>query len=109
MPVFDRVRTLVWMKAAMQGIGPALIGVVSVSLAQMMPHALPDPFAIAIFIATAIALLKWRIDAIKLILAGAVVGLVWSHLSSLPGVGQTLFLSAIDCALRDAGSAAAGT
>jgi chromate transporter len=83
MPVFDRVRTLVWTKAALQGIGPALIGVVSVSLAQMTPHALPDPFAIAIFIATAIALLKWRIDAIKLILAGAAVGLLWSRFFSL--------------------------
>jgi chromate transporter len=79
MPAFDRVRTLVWMKAAMQGIGPALIGVISVSLVQLTPHALPDPFAIAIFTVTAIALLKWRIDAVKLMIAGAVLGLLWSR------------------------------
>ena len=83
MPVFDRVRTLVWMKAAMQGIGPALIGVISVSLVQLAPHALPDPFAIAIFLATAIALLMWRVDAIKLILAGAVFGVLRSYWFSL--------------------------
>src|SRR5207249_11045238 len=32
LPVFDRVRTLVWMRAAMRGIGPAVIGVLAVSL-----------------------------------------------------------------------------
>ena len=93
MPMFDRVRTLVWTKAALQGIGPALIGVIGVSLVQMAPHALPDPFAIAIFIATVIALLTWRIDAVKIMIAGSVVGVLRSWLFSLPGVKQTLFMS----------------
>jgi chromate transporter len=92
LPVLDRVRTLVWTKAAMQGIGPALIGVIAVALVQMAPHALPDPFAIAIFIATVIALLKWRIDAVKLIIAGLILGVLWSLLFSFP-VKQTLFMS----------------
>lgn len=43
---------------------------------QMAPHALPDPFAIAIFIATVIALLRWRIDAIKLMIAGSMLGVL---------------------------------
>src|SRR5438094_887686 len=90
MPVYDRVRTLVWTKAALQGIGPALIGVIGVSLVQLAPHALPDPFAIAIFIATVIALLRWRIDAVKLIFAGLVLGVLWSLLFAFPGVKQTL-------------------
>ena len=90
MPMFDRVRTLVWAKAALQGIGPALIGVIGVSLVQMAPHALPDPFAIAIFIATVIALLRWRIDAVKLIFAGLVLGVLWSLLFAFPGVKQSL-------------------
>ena len=93
MPVYDRVRTLVWTKAALQGIGPALIGVISISLVPMTPHALPDPFAIAIFIATVIALLTWRIDSLKLMIAGSVFGVLRSRLFSLPGVKQTLFMS----------------
>jgi chromate transporter len=93
LPMLDRVRTLVWTKAALQGIGPALIGVITVSLVQLAPHALPDPFAIAIFIATVIALLRWRIDAVKLIFAGLVLGVLWSLLFAFPGVQQTLFMS----------------
>jgi chromate transporter len=93
LPVLDRVRTLVWTKAALQGIGPALIGVITVSLVQLAPHALPDPFAIAIFISTVIALLRWRIDAVKLIFAGLVLGVVWSLLFAFPGVKRTLFMS----------------
>jgi chromate transporter len=76
LPVFDRVRTLVWTKAALQGIGPALIGVITVSLVQLAPHALPDPFAMAIFITTAIALLRWRVGAVKLMIAGSVLGVL---------------------------------
>jgi len=83
MPVFDRVRTLVWTKAALQGIGPALIGVITVSLVQMAPHALPDLFAMAVLIATVIALLVWRFSALKLIFAGGVFGVLRSHWFSL--------------------------
>ncbi|HEX9442820.1 MAG TPA: chromate transporter, partial [Candidatus Binatia bacterium] len=87
MPVYDRVRTLVWTKAALQGIGPALIGVIAVSLAQMAPHALPDPFAAALMTATVIALLAWRLSALKLMIAGAVFGLLRSYWFSLAGLG----------------------
>jgi chromate transporter len=79
----DRVRTLVWTKAALQGIGPALIGVIAVSLVQMAPHAVPDPFAIAVLIATVTALLVWRFSALKLIIAGAVFGVIRSYWSLL--------------------------
>ena len=90
LPIFERVRTLVWTTAAMKGVGPAVIGVLAVSLAQMAPHALPDPFSIVILIATLTALLAWRIGAIKLMMAGAGLGVVRSRLCALPGVWGTL-------------------
>jgi chromate transporter len=90
LPMFERVRTLMWTKAAMKGVGPAVIGVLAVSLVQMAPHALPDALAVAIFIGTLIALLAWRIGAMKLMMAGAGVGVLRSRLMSLPGVGATL-------------------
>ncbi len=90
LPMFERVRTLLWTKAAMKGIGPAVIGVMAVSLVKMAPHALPDPFAIVILIGTLIALLGWRIGAIKLVMAGAVLGVLRSRLLSLPGVRAIL-------------------
>jgi chromate transporter len=90
LPMFERVRTLLWTKAAMRGVGPAVIGVLAVSLIRMAPHAMPDPFAIAILIATLTALLAWRIGAINLMLAGAGLGVVRSRLCALPGVWGTL-------------------
>jgi chromate transporter len=93
LPVFNRARTLVWTKAALQGIGPAVIGVIAVSLVQMAPHALPDLFAIAVLIATVIALLLWGFGALKLIIAGAVLGVLRSRFFSLPGVKAALYIN----------------
>jgi chromate transporter len=90
LPVFERVRTLVWTKAAMRGVGPAVIGVLAVFLVRMAPHALPDPFAVAILMGTLIGLLAWRIGAIKLMMAGAGLGIVRSRLLLLPGVRAIL-------------------
>ena len=84
--MFERVRTLVWTKAAMRGVGPAVIGVLAVSLLQIAPHALPDTFAIVMLMGTLVALLTWRIGALKLMLAGAGLGVLWSYLRALPGV-----------------------
>ncbi|HEV2979503.1 MAG TPA: chromate efflux transporter [Casimicrobiaceae bacterium] len=83
LPVFDRVRKLVWTKAAMKGIGPAVIGALSVSLFQLAPHALPDGFAIIISVASVAALFVWRISAVKLMLAGSILGVLRSRLLRL--------------------------
>jgi chromate transporter len=83
LPVFDRVRKLVWTKAAMKGIGPAVIGSLTVSLMQLAPHALPDLFAVVILAATIVALLVWRVGAVKLMVAGSILGVLRSRLLSL--------------------------
>jgi chromate transporter len=90
LPMFEHVRTLMWTKAVMKGVGPAVIGVLAVSLIRIAPHALPDPFAIAILIAALTALLAWRIGAIKLMMAGAGLGAVRSRLCALSGVWGVL-------------------
>jgi chromate transporter len=90
LPIFERVRTLVWTKAAMRGVGPAVIGVLAVSLLRMAPHALTDRFAIVMLVGTLVALLTWRIGALKLMLAGAGVGVVRSRLLFLSGVRALL-------------------
>jgi chromate transporter len=90
LPAFDRLRGLVWAKAAMQGIGPAVIGVLAVSLVQMTPHALHDRFAVAILIATVVVLFVWRIGAVKLMIAGSFFGVLRSRLFSLPGKNAAL-------------------
>jgi len=84
LPVFERARKLAWIRAAMKGIGPAVIGVLGVSLWQMAPHAIPDSVAAVVFIGTVTALLAWRVSAIKLMAAGAGVGVLRSRVSSAP-------------------------
>jgi len=59
----------------------------------MAPHALPDPVAVTILIATVIALLAWRIGAIKLMIAGSVVGVVRSRPFLIPGMKTVLCIS----------------
>jgi chromate transporter len=86
LPVLERVRKLAWMRAVMKGMGPAVIGVLAVSLIRLAPAALPDPVAIVILAATLIALLVFGIDAFKLMTAGAILGVLRSRLSAIPGV-----------------------
>ena len=88
LPVFERARKLLWTKAAMKGIGPAVIGVLAVSLLQMAPHALPDVFATMIFAAAVGAMLAWRVGAIKAMVAGAVAGVVRDRVVTLVGVAR---------------------
>jgi len=83
-PVLDRVRKLAWTRAMMRGMGPAVIGILTVSLIRLAPHALPNPFAIAIMVATVVGLLVWRIGVLKLVMAGAILGLLQSRIP-IPG------------------------
>ena len=90
LPTFERARRLLWTKAAMKGIGPAVIGVLAVSLFQMTPHALPDPVAIGIFVGTIAAMFAWRVGAIKLMVLGALLGVLRDRLFSLAAIRSAL-------------------
>ena len=91
LPIYERVRKLVWTTAAMKGIGPAVMGILAVKLGQMAPHALPDFAAVAILIATIIALLMSRIGPVKIMIAGSVFGVLRSRFFSLPGMKVALY------------------
>jgi hypothetical protein len=56
----------------------------------MAPHALPDAWALAMLMATVLALVVWRMGAVKLMMAGSVCGVLRSRLVSLPGVQAAL-------------------
>ena len=73
-PVMARVRQLAWIRSAMRGIGAAVIGVISVSLAQMVPHAAPDAFTAALALLTVAGMLAWKIGPLPLMLGGALAG-----------------------------------
>src|SRR5437870_5397918 len=85
LPALDRVRKLAWMRSVMKSMGPAVIGVLAVSLFRLAPAALPDPIAIVILVATLIALMVLRIGVFKLMIAGAVLGVLRSYLPVMRG------------------------
>lgn len=80
LPVLDRVRQLAWVKAVMKGMGPAVIGVLVVSLGRLSPAAIPDPFALAILIGTVVGAMALRTGAFKLMFGGAVAGVLRDQL-----------------------------
>ena len=89
LPIYERVRKLVWTTAAMKGIGPAVMGILVVKLGQIAPYALPDFMAVAILIATVITLVMSRIGPVKIMVAGLIFGVLRSRFFSLPGVKTT--------------------
>jgi chromate transporter len=75
MPALNRVKRAAWVRAFMRGVAPAVIGAIAASLAAISPHAVPDPLAMAVLLATVAAILLWRAGPLPLMLAGAAVGL----------------------------------
>src|SRR6266550_6478740 len=57
LPVLERVRRLTWTRAVLRGMGPAVVGILAVSLFRLAPHALPDLFAVAILAASLVAVI----------------------------------------------------
>jgi chromate transporter len=84
LPMLDRIRRLAWTRAVLKGMGPAVIGILAVSLVRIAPHALPDPVAIVILIATVIALSLRRIGPFRVMLGGAVLGVLRGRFFGLP-------------------------
>ena len=69
----------------MKGMGPAVIGLLAVSLFRLASYALPDRIAMAMFVLTLLVLAAGRVSAFKAMLGGAVLGLLRRRLSSIPG------------------------
>jgi chromate transporter len=80
LPVLDRVRALAWVRAMMDGMGPAVIGVLAASLVRLAPHAVPDPLTLAMLAGTVAALLLSRLGPFRLMLAGSLVGVLRDRL-----------------------------
>ncbi|HXJ08784.1 MAG TPA: chromate efflux transporter [Burkholderiales bacterium] len=77
LPVFERVRRLAWVKAAMRGISPAVVGAIVVSIVHLAPHAAPDLFAALLLAGSVVALLVWRkLPVVPLTLGGGLIGIL---------------------------------
>jgi chromate transporter len=79
LPVLERVRRLTWTRAVLRGMGPAVVGILAVSLFRLAPHALPDLFAVAILIVSLVGLIVYRLGPVRLMIAGSSLGALRAH------------------------------
>jgi chromate transporter len=79
LPVLELVRRLTWTPAVLRGMGPAVVGILAVSLFRLAPHALPDLFAVAILIVSLVALIVYRLGPVRLMIAGSSLGALRAH------------------------------
>jgi chromate transporter len=75
-PVLDTVRRLGWIKAAMRGISPAVIGTIAVTILQLAPHAAPDAFTAVVLALTVVAMLAWKLPVLTSLLCGGAIGIL---------------------------------
>ncbi len=90
LPLFERVRALAWTQAAMKGVVPAVIGVMAVVLARLVPDAAPDPLALVVLVVVSVALIWRRPAPLRAMLGGAVFGTLRDRLCDLPGMRALL-------------------
>lgn len=77
LPTLERVRRLAWIKAAMRGIGPAVIGTICVTILQLVPHAAPDAFtAVVLAITVVVVLARQRLPVLPSLACGGLAGIV---------------------------------
>ena len=76
LPVLEHVRRLTWIKAAMRGISPAVIGAIAVAILQLAPHAAPDVFTGVVLVLTVIAMLAWKLPVLPSLLCGGLIGIL---------------------------------
>ena len=76
LPVLDRLTRLAWMQAALQGIGPAVIGMTAVAVVRMLPAAIPDLLTGVVAVGTVVAMELWHLSPLPLITGGAALGML---------------------------------
>jgi chromate transporter len=76
LPLLEHMKHVAWMKAALQGISPAVMGVTAVAVLRMVPFAIPDLLTGALAVGTMGALVLWQLSPLPLLTGGAAIGLV---------------------------------
>jgi chromate transporter len=74
LPVLAKFKHVLWIKAAMKGIGAAVVGALSVALLKLVPHAAPDTFTAILLVLTVAVMMLWRVGPLPLVVGGALSG-----------------------------------
>lgn len=76
LPWMARIKEWRWMKSALKGISPAVIGLLVVALSQILPAAVTGVFTGVLMLAAVAGLMIWRIGPLPPMLVGGAAGLV---------------------------------
>jgi len=76
LPLLEHLKRMLWMKAALQGISPAVIGMTAVAVLRMLSYAIPDLLTGALAVGTVVAMVLWRLGPLPLMTGGAAIGLM---------------------------------
>lgn len=74
LPMLERIKRIAWMKAALKGISPAVIGMIAVAMLQMLPKAVPDGLTGVLLVAIVALMLVRRVGPLPLMVAGGAIG-----------------------------------
>lgn len=76
LPWLERWRALEWVRAAMRGVSPAVVGAIGLTVVRLAPTAAPDAFTGVLFIVTIAGLLLWKLPAIPAAVGGGMLGIL---------------------------------
>ena len=77
LPVYERIKRHTWIKAALKGIAPAVIGMTALALIQLLPFAVVDAATLLITVVSiGILLAVKKISPLTLMLSGGGLGLL---------------------------------
>ncbi len=76
LPWLERFRALKWVRAAMRGVSPAVVGAIALTVVHLAPTAAPDLFTATLFVITVACLLLWQIPAIPAAVGGGIFGIL---------------------------------
>ena len=77
-PLIPKIRGSAWVSGLLDGVNAASLGLMAAVTLQLAQDALLDPLAVALALASAVLLLRFKINPTWLIAAGAAIGVVKS-------------------------------
>jgi len=80
LPMLEHLERVAWLNAARQGMSPAIIGMIAVTLLKVLPTAVSGLFPGVLALATVGAMVGWRVGPVPLMAVGAAIGamgLLW--------------------------------
>src|SRR5713226_3011682 len=74
LPMLEHLERVAWLNAARQGMSPAIIGMIAVTLLKLLPTAVSGIFPGVLALVTVGAMVGWHVGPVPLMAVGAAIG-----------------------------------